>query len=134
VPDDPEVNLSLKAFLQIEHCPEEWRRLDLYLIRDEEVIFYVGQSYVAFHRLGTFLRRFQRPFPGRKVHCLQLASIYVLPGRANELEECQVCLPGVRQVPVRTIPDPAAHSLPEQRYEPAAGTHSCKILFAVHIP
>jgi hypothetical protein len=64
VPDDPEVNLSLKAFLQIEHCPEEWRRLDLYLIRDEEVIFYVGQSYVAFHRVWE---HFYAGFKGRSL-------------------------------------------------------------------
>ncbi len=64
MPDDLEVNLPLKAYLQIEHCPDEWRRLDLYLIRDEEVVFYVGQSYVAFHRVWE---HFYGGFKGRSL-------------------------------------------------------------------
>ena len=38
-------------FLQIEECPLEWRRLDLYLFRDAQVVFYIGQSHLAFVRV-----------------------------------------------------------------------------------
>jgi hypothetical protein len=47
---DP-VAIPLKNFLLVEQCPAEWRRLDLYMFRDDEVVFYVGQSYVAFDRV-----------------------------------------------------------------------------------
>lgn len=77
LPESPEVNLPLKAFLQIEHCPPEWRRLDLYLIRDEEVVFYVGQSYVAFHRVWEhFYAGFKgRSLVGRFIVCNWPASM-----------------------------------------------------------
>jgi hypothetical protein len=51
----PQASLSLKRFLLIEHCPEEWKPLDLYLFRDEEVVFYVGQSHLAFARVWEHL-------------------------------------------------------------------------------
>lgn len=47
----PHVKLPLKEFLLIEACPPEWKDLDLYLIRDDQVVFYVGQSYTAFDRV-----------------------------------------------------------------------------------
>ena len=51
-PDWPqEVSLPLKKFMLIETCPAEWRGLDLYLFRDDEVVFYVGQSHLAFDRV-----------------------------------------------------------------------------------
>jgi hypothetical protein len=62
--DHLEVSLPIKAFLQIEHCPPEWRRLNLYLIRDEEIVFYVGQSFVAFHRVWE---HFYGGFKGRSL-------------------------------------------------------------------
>lgn len=46
---------SLKRFLLVEHCPEEWKGLDLYLFRDEDVAFYVGQSQLAFARVWEHL-------------------------------------------------------------------------------
>ena len=49
------VALSLKRFLLVEHCPSDWKGLDLYLFRDEEVAFYVGQSYLAFARVWEHL-------------------------------------------------------------------------------
>ena len=52
---DQEVVLSLKRFLLIEQCPADWRSLDLYLFRDEDVVFYVGQSYHAFARVWEHL-------------------------------------------------------------------------------
>jgi hypothetical protein len=62
--DQPEVTLPFKVFLQIEHCPPEWQRLNLYWIRDDEVVFYVGQSYVAFHRVWE---HFYDGFKGRSL-------------------------------------------------------------------
>jgi hypothetical protein len=47
----PHVVLPLKEFLLIQTCPPEWKDLDLYLVRDEQVVFYVGQSYTAFDRV-----------------------------------------------------------------------------------
>ena len=47
--------ISLKRFLLIEQCPAVWKGLDLYLFRDEEVAFYVGQSHLAFARVWEHL-------------------------------------------------------------------------------
>jgi len=47
--------ISLKRFLLIQQCPASWRGLDLYLFRDENVVFYVGQSYLAFARIWEHL-------------------------------------------------------------------------------
>ena len=49
------VAISLKRFLLIDQCPAEWKHFDLYLFRDESVIFYVGQSQVAFARVWDHL-------------------------------------------------------------------------------
>ena len=49
------VAMPLKRFLLIEHCPPPWKGLDLYLFRDENVVFYVGQSYFAFARVWEHL-------------------------------------------------------------------------------
>ncbi|MFZ2488787.1 MAG: hypothetical protein WAZ19_11750 [Anaerolineae bacterium] len=51
----PVIALSLKRFLLIEQCPEGWKHLDLYLFRDAEVVFYVGQSHLAFARVWDHL-------------------------------------------------------------------------------
>jgi hypothetical protein len=53
--DDEKVVISLKRFLLIEQCPAAWKGLDLYLFRDEAVVFYVGQSYLAFARVWEHL-------------------------------------------------------------------------------
>ncbi|GAB4398124.1 MAG: hypothetical protein OHK0052_21050 [Anaerolineales bacterium] len=47
--------IPLKRFLLIEKCPEEWQHLNLYLFRDETVVFYVGQSQLAFARVWEHL-------------------------------------------------------------------------------
>ncbi len=49
------VSLPLKRFLLIEQCPALWQGLDLYLLRNEEVVFYVGQSQLAFARVWAHL-------------------------------------------------------------------------------
>lgn len=53
--NDPTVSISLKRFLLLEDCPAGWRGLDLYLFRDEAVVFYVGQSQFAFSRVWDHL-------------------------------------------------------------------------------
>lgn len=53
--NDPQVTLSLKRFLLIEQCPEMWKGFDLYVFRDESVVFYVGQSRLAFARVWDHL-------------------------------------------------------------------------------
>lgn len=45
----------LMRFLLVQQCPVSWKDLDLYLFRDENVVFYVGQSYLAFARVWEHL-------------------------------------------------------------------------------
>ena len=51
------MKLTLKRFIvtEREQCPQEWKRFDLYLFRDEETVFYVGQSHLAFDRVWEHL-------------------------------------------------------------------------------
>lgn len=51
----PPISISIKRFLLLEQCPAEWQGLDLYLFRDNTVIFYVGQSQLAFARIWEHL-------------------------------------------------------------------------------
>jgi hypothetical protein len=53
--DDQKVLISLKRFMLIDQCPADWKCLDLYLFRDESVVFYVGQSHWAFARVWEHL-------------------------------------------------------------------------------
>ncbi len=53
---DQAVVISLKRFLLIEQCPTDWREMDLYLFRDPAVVFYVGQSELAFARVWEHLK------------------------------------------------------------------------------
>lgn len=50
------VAIPLKRFLLVEHCPADWMTLDLYLLRDEQMVFYVGQSQLAFGRVWDHLK------------------------------------------------------------------------------
>jgi hypothetical protein len=50
------VKVKVKQFILLEECPEEWKRLDLYVIRDENSVFYVGQSYCAFDRVWDHIK------------------------------------------------------------------------------
>lgn len=47
--------LPLREFLVIADCPEAWREYDLYLFRDEGMVFYVGRSQTAFTRVWTHI-------------------------------------------------------------------------------
>lgn len=49
------VVISLKRFLLIEQCPADWKGMNLYLFRDQDVAFYVGQSHDAFSRVWEHL-------------------------------------------------------------------------------
>ncbi len=53
--NDSTIVIPLKRFLLIEQCPPDWKGLDLYLFRDENVAFYVGQSHLAFSRVWEHL-------------------------------------------------------------------------------
>lgn len=53
--NDTKIAIPLKRFLLVEQCPEAWKGLDLYLFRDEAVVFYVGQSHLAFARVWEHL-------------------------------------------------------------------------------
>ena len=53
--NNAQISLLLKRFLLIEQCPEAWHGLDLYLFRDDAVVFYVGQSQLAFARVWEHL-------------------------------------------------------------------------------
>jgi len=47
----PFIILPVKEFITIKACPPAWRVFDIYLIRDDEVVFYVGKSDLAFFRI-----------------------------------------------------------------------------------
>jgi hypothetical protein len=66
-----EIQIPIKNFLQIEHCPRAWRQQNVYVLRDDEVVFYVGQSYVAFNRVWQhFYDGFKsRSLVGRFILC-----------------------------------------------------------------
>ena len=49
------ISIPIKRFLLVEQCPESWKTLDLYLFRDKDVVFYVGQSQMAFARVWEHL-------------------------------------------------------------------------------
>ena len=51
-----QISVLLRQFLTFPVCPPRWKAYDLYLIRDETVAFYVGQSYCAFDRVWEHLR------------------------------------------------------------------------------
>jgi hypothetical protein len=52
-----EVSIQLKQFLTFtEYCPPRWKAFDLYVVSDEQVAFYVGQSQCAFERLWEHIR------------------------------------------------------------------------------
>ena len=72
------IAMPLKEFLLTEqHCPPDWRHYDLYLCRDDAVVFYVGQSYVAFDRVWQhILDGFKgRSMLGRFILCNWPASM-----------------------------------------------------------
>jgi hypothetical protein len=58
------IHIPIKQFLQFETCPADWRHFDLYLFRDEQVVFYVGQSHLAFGRVWQHI---YDAFKGRSV-------------------------------------------------------------------
>lgn len=51
-----EIGIPLRTFLTIPICPPRWKAFDLYLFRDADNVFYVGQSYCAFERVWEHIR------------------------------------------------------------------------------
>lgn len=45
------VTLSLAEVLVRERCPPAWKRHNLYVIREDDLVFYVGQSSCAYDRV-----------------------------------------------------------------------------------
>lgn len=54
-PEQP-ISISLKEFLTTAPCPEAWQTYNLYIFRDGDVVFYIGQSYQAFERVWQHIR------------------------------------------------------------------------------
>lgn len=54
--DLPRVAVPLRTFLTFTTCPPRWKGYDLYLIRDAQVVFYVGQSACAFERVWEHIK------------------------------------------------------------------------------
>ena len=52
---NPNVAIPLTRFLLVEHCPPAWKDFDLYVFRDADIAFYVGQSHLAFARVWDHL-------------------------------------------------------------------------------
>jgi hypothetical protein len=50
------VAIPLRRFLTMAESPAGWPRYDLYVIRDDALVFYVGRSYNAFERVWEHLR------------------------------------------------------------------------------
>lgn len=55
--NDLHIAIPLKRFLLIQHCPDDWEGLDLYLFRDETAAFHVGQSQFAFAHVWEHLHK-----------------------------------------------------------------------------
>lgn len=84
------VIVPVMRFLTIDQCPPEWRLQDLYMFCDGEVVFYVGQSHLAFERVWQHLRDgFKaRSVVGRFIWCNWPRSLHfaveLLSSRARE--------------------------------------------------
>jgi hypothetical protein len=63
-PGELHVSVSLMEFLVLDTCPSEWLGLNLYLFRDDQVAFYIGQSERAFERAWQHI---QDAYKGRSV-------------------------------------------------------------------
>lgn len=50
------IKVKVKQFVLLDDCPADWKKLDLYIIRDESTVFYVGQSHVAFNRVWDHIK------------------------------------------------------------------------------
>ena len=50
------IKVPVKQFILLDDCPPSWREMDLYVIRDENCVFYVGQSYQAFNRVWDHIK------------------------------------------------------------------------------
>jgi hypothetical protein len=86
---------TVRDFLLTEQrCPLDWRSFDLYLFRDDEVTFYVGQSYVAFDRVWQhILDGFKgRSIVGRFILCNWPASMKFTIELLSSRSDCFVAV------------------------------------------
>jgi hypothetical protein len=56
MPEEYSVSILLRRFLVLTSCPPGWKGFDLYLLRDAETVFYVGQSDCAYERVWNHIR------------------------------------------------------------------------------
>jgi hypothetical protein len=85
------IAVPLKQFLVTEQrCPDEWRAFDLYLFRDDQIAFYVGQSENAFNRVWEhFFDGFKgRSTIGRFILCNWPASMKFTIDLRNSADVC----------------------------------------------
>ena len=97
--------LPLKMFLTLTHCPPGWAHYDLYLIRDDDVVFYVGQSHNAFDRVWDHLRDgFKgRSTVGRFVLCNWPHALHFTVELLDSRVESLPPLDPPRQAPARCL-------------------------------
>ena len=50
--------IPLKRFLLVEQCPASWKGLDLYLLRDKNVVFYVWEHLISGFKGHSMVGRF----------------------------------------------------------------------------
>lgn len=87
------IKMKVKQFILLDDCPEELKSFDLYVIRAENTVFYVGQSHVAFHRVWDHIKNGYkwRSDVGRFILCNWPKSmnyeIELLSSSAQEFDE-----------------------------------------------
>ena len=71
---------TVKEFIVLEQCPITWRGMDLYLLRDDVRVFYIGQSSLAYNRIWQhFIDGYKgRSTIGRFISCNWRASMYFI--------------------------------------------------------
>jgi hypothetical protein len=79
-------NILLRDFLSLTECPLAWRQYDLYLFRDGDTVFYVGQSYCAYERVWEHLR-------GDSRDSLSSGCLCCATGPARCGSQCSCCVP-----------------------------------------
>jgi len=89
------VTVPVKQFILLDQCPPSWKELDLYIIRDESSVFYVGQSYQAFYRVWEHIKNGYkaRSEVGLFILCNWPKSmnfqIELLSSRSNEFDQVE---------------------------------------------
>ena len=126
-----QVRMPLREFLLVEKCPFEWQRLDLYLLRDEQTVFYAGQSVSAFTRVWDhFYAGFKaRSVMGRFIVCNWPVSMRftlemydardpLFAPAGHDLDQAEQWLIRHHQPCLNTTHNPTPNPLPSQYLHP----------------